>query len=176
MTQSPITQDSRITEPQITKEEMDRKCKEAEEKFKEWLNKHNIPFIFFDQTVKSFSDEFNKENLKRPDFMVLIPNFGSILVDVKYKTKNNFGTITLNEKEIEKFINFNKNFGVHIWFAVSNEESNFSSWHWISANELDEIELKTNTSTKERFYPVPVQKFYQISGSEGLEKLFENKK
>jgi len=55
----------------------------AEKKFKQWLDKHNIPYLYIHQDIETFSSAFKNSSGKRPDFMVLIPNFGFIFVDVK---------------------------------------------------------------------------------------------
>ncbi|PIN95833.1 hypothetical protein COU56_00595, partial [Candidatus Pacearchaeota archaeon CG10_big_fil_rev_8_21_14_0_10_31_9] len=54
--------------------------------FKQWLDNHNIPYLYINQDPETFSSFF-KEDLKgkRPYFMLLIPYFGFIFVDVKYK-------------------------------------------------------------------------------------------
>jgi len=73
-----------------------RKGDYAEEKFKQWLDKHNLPYFYIKQDSETFSNALRNSFLgKRPDFMILIPNFGFIFVDVKnrrinpdYKTYN----------------------------------------------------------------------------------------
>ena len=61
-----------------TKENIE-KGKETERMFKQWLDNHNIPYLYIHQEKETFSSFF-KENLrgKRPDFMLLIPYFGFI--------------------------------------------------------------------------------------------------
>ncbi len=61
----------------------------AENKFKEWLNEKEIPFWYIHQEPDTFSNVFRKENVKRPDFIILIPNIGFILTDVEYKCRRN---------------------------------------------------------------------------------------
>ena len=66
-----------------------KKGRETEYRFIRWLDKHNIPYFYIKQDIESFSSAFKNSFLgKRPDFMILIPNFGLIFVDVKYKKIN----------------------------------------------------------------------------------------
>ena len=58
---------------------------ETEQRFGEWLDKNLIPYWYIQQDIDTFSDALKKMFTKRPDFMILIPNFGFILVDVKNK-------------------------------------------------------------------------------------------
>ena len=41
-------------------EERKRKSNEAEQKFKEWLDKHNIPYMYIQQDTGTFSSVFKK--------------------------------------------------------------------------------------------------------------------
>ena len=66
-----------------------RKGRNVESKFKAWLDKHNIPYLYIQQDEETFSSTFrNQFSGKRPDFMILIPNFGFIFVDTKYSILN----------------------------------------------------------------------------------------
>ena len=145
----------------------------GESKFIEWLDKNDIPYMFFNQQQKTYSKTF-WHKLKRPDFMILIPNFGFILVDVKCKKiySNNRGNyITLGEEEVDEYIELHKEFGVPIWFAISNEKGDFESWYWISANEIGNDEFEEN----KKYFKIKTGKFRKIHWDEGLGKLFEKK-
>jgi len=70
----------------------------AEKKFKEWLDKHKIPYFYIQQDSETFSQALkNLFSGKRPDFIVLLPNFGLIFVDVKYKrVSKDFSTFPID--------------------------------------------------------------------------------
>lgn len=70
----------------ISQKEQRDKGDKAEEKFKSWLDKHNIPYWYIRQDIDTFSFALKKYMTKRPDFMVLIPHVGFVLVDIKNKT------------------------------------------------------------------------------------------
>ena len=80
-------------------EEGRQKGDEAELMFKNWLDKHNIPYFYIKQDTESFSPALAQIfSGKRPDFMVLVPNFGFIFVDVKNRSLNkNFAEVKTNE-------------------------------------------------------------------------------
>src|SRR3989344_4834897 len=55
-------------------EENKKKGFEAESKFREWLEKHNIPYLYLQQDTQTISIAFKKYfSGKRPDFLLLIP-------------------------------------------------------------------------------------------------------
>ena len=59
---------------------------DSEQKFKEWLEYKKYSYIYFDQGQDTFSSLF-VNNVKRPDFLVLIDSIGLIAVDVKSRKK-----------------------------------------------------------------------------------------
>ncbi len=59
---------------------MKEKEREAEHEFKEWLDKHNIAYWYIQQDIETFSPSLKQYMTKRPDFMILIPNLGFILI------------------------------------------------------------------------------------------------
>ena len=78
---------------------------EAETRFREWLEKNNIPYIYLQQDTQTISSAFKKYfSGKRPDFLILIPNLGFIFVDVKYKKLNpNYKTYPIDSEETKKY-------------------------------------------------------------------------
>lgn len=69
----------------MNEKEMRRKERVAEKEFKEWLDKHEVPYWYIQQDIESFSKALKKYMTKRPDFMVLVPHVGFILTDVEFK-------------------------------------------------------------------------------------------
>lgn len=69
-----------------TNKENREKGDDTERKFKEWVDKHNIPYWYIQQDIDTFSPPLKKYfGSKRPDFMILLPNLGFVFVDVEYK-------------------------------------------------------------------------------------------
>ncbi|MCK5342473.1 MAG: hypothetical protein KAR20_03665 [Candidatus Heimdallarchaeota archaeon] len=155
---------------------MKEKGDEAELRFKEWLDKHKIPYLYIQQDIETFSLAFKSHfKGKRPDFMILIPNLGFIFVDVKYKNINKeYKTYPLDADETKKFSNLQRKFNMHIWYALSNESSDYKTWFWIPVSRVLEEGVPKHTSSKSKtaFYAVPPENFTQISVDDSLDRLF----
>jgi hypothetical protein len=147
---------------------------EAEVKFKEWLDKHNIPYLYINQEINTFSSVF-KDKLKRPDFMVLLPNFGFIFVDVKNKEiSEGYGNFPIDVNETQKFSSLQRKFNLQVWYVLSNRHYNYNTWFWIPVSKVleSEIETKVSSKSKEDFFPIPVKEFIQISDNESIDRVF----
>lgn len=157
-------------------EENSLKGKEAEEKFRCWLDKHNISYFYIKQDFDSFSNSFkNIFSGKRPDFMILIPNFGFIFVDVKYrKIHQEYKNYPIDAEETKKYSSLQRLFNLHIWYAISNEDSDFKTWMWIPVSRVLESAMPKFTSSlsKEEFFAVPPEDFIQIADDDSLGRLF----
>ncbi|MBI5421537.1 hypothetical protein HZA44_00165, partial [Candidatus Peregrinibacteria bacterium] len=145
----------------------EKKGEIGQKKFIEWLDKKGIPYMFFDQGFSTYSNEF-KNLLKRPDFMIFIKNFGFILVDVKnhkiYENNHEY-SIALDPIEVKKYKRLHKEFGVQVWFAISNKFESFSNWYWISTNDIEETDKRTVPQPqldKKEFYKPNIEKFIKI--------------
>lgn len=149
----------------------------AELRFKNWLDKHKIPYLYIQQDSDTFSSVFKNENYgKRPDFMILLPNFGFIFVDIKNKKIDlNYKNYCLDETEAKKYSSFQRRFNLQIWFVISNEEYDFKTWLWIPVSKVLESGIKTYISSKsnEGFFPIPLEEFIQISDNDSINRLFE---
>src|SRR3989344_4307491 len=121
-------------------EENQRKGTEAEKRFKEWLEKHNIPYIYLIQDTESISSAFKKYfSGKRPDFLILIPNLGFIFADIKFKKLNpEYKTYPIDSEETKKYSSLQRKFNLNIWYAISNEESDYKTWLWIPISKVFE--------------------------------------
>ena len=160
----------------MNNEENSLKGKEAEQNFKEWLDKHNISYFYIKQDIESFSPSFKTIfSGKRPDFMILIPNFGFIFVDVKYrKIHPEYKNYPIDAEETKKYSSLQRLFNLHIWYAISNEDSDFKTWLWIPVSKVLESGMPKFTSSisKEDFFAVPPEEFIQIADDDSLGRLF----
>jgi hypothetical protein len=159
--------------------EFKEKGKEAENKFKEWLDKHNITYLYISQNQENYSQAFRKTfSGKRPDFIVLIPNFGCIFVDVKSrKLSSEFKTFPIDIDDVEKYSSVHSIFNLPIWFVISNEECGYMTWYWLSIAKIlsKNISQKISSKSKEGFFPIPIKYFKQIADNESINKLFSAK-
>lgn len=146
----------------------------AEQKFKDWLNKHNIPYLYIQQDKETFSSAFKNFSGKRPDFMILIPSFGFIFVDVKNKNITEHKTYPLDSKETKKYSSIQRKFNINVWYVISNENFDYKTWLWIPVSKVLESDIEEHKSSvsQENFFAVPVSEFIQIADYESLDKLF----
>ena len=157
-------------------EENRRKGKKAELRFREWLDRHNIPYLYIQQDTETFSSAFKKYfSAKRPDFMILLPNLGFIFVDVKYKKlSEKYRTYPLDAEETKKYSSLQRKFNLHIWYVLSNEAYDYKTWFWIPVSRVLEEGVPKYLSSKSKmdFFAVPPANFIQISIDDSLDRLF----
>ena len=156
-------------------EELRKKGIEAEQKFKDWLDKHNIPYLYIQQDTETLSYAFKKYfQGKRPDFLILIPNFGFIFVDVKYKKMNlEYKSYPIDSEETKKYSSLQRKFNLHIWFVLSNETFDYKTWLWIPVSKVMESGIPKFLSSKSKmdFFAVPSGEFIQIASDDSLDRL-----
>ncbi|MFA5992089.1 MAG: hypothetical protein WC796_00095 [Candidatus Pacearchaeota archaeon] len=156
-------------------DENKRKGNEAETRFREWLDKHNIPYLYLQQDTQTLSFAFKKYfSGKRPDFLILIPNLGFIFVDVKYKNINpDYKTYPIDSEETKNYSSIQRKFNLNIWYVISNETFDFKTWLWIPISKVFESGRPIFTSSKSNmdFYAVSPQEFIQIAADDSLDRL-----
>ena len=153
------------------------KGEEAEIKFKQWLDKHNIPYLYIQQDTETFSSALKRYfGQKRPDFMILLPNLGFFFVDVKYRNINkNYKTFPLDSLEATKYSSLQRKFNLPIWYVLSNEDVDYKTWFWIPVSKvLEERRNPRFRSSKSNmdFFAIPVKEFIQIASDDSLDRLF----
>jgi len=150
------------------------KGEEAEFKFMDWLNKHNIPYWYIQQDFKTYSPALKKLfGVKRPDFMILLPNLGFILVDVKNTTpliKDEYFTIDF--KDVSKFSSFQRQFNLHTWFALSNEDCDYKTWYWIPVSKILGEAKDNSWFKKEGYFKIHPKQFIPVDFEDSIDKLF----
>jgi hypothetical protein len=152
------------------------KGKATERKFQEWLDNHKIPYLYIHQEKETFSSFF-REDLKgkRPDFLLLIPYFGFIFVDVKYKQlSQNQNYYAIDAQDAKKYSSLQRRFNINTWFVLSNEKVGYATWNWIPVSKVLECGVTTQISSrsKELFFPIPKSNFIQVAGDDSLSRLF----
>ncbi len=157
-------------------EENRRKGNEAELRFKEWLEKHNIPYLYLQQDTQTISTAFKKYfSGKRPDFLILIPNLGFIFVDIKYKKLNpDYKTYPIDSDETKKYSSLQRKFNLNIWYVLSNEDFDYKTWLWIPISKVFESgrPIFISSKSKMEFFAVEPQEFIQIATDDSLDRLF----
>jgi len=158
-------------------EENKRKGNETELKFKEWLDKHNIFYLYIQQDTKTFPIAFKKYfGAKRPDFILMLPSLGFIFIDVKHKKLNEkYKTFPIDSLETKKYSSLQRKFNASIWYVLSNEDYDYKTWFWIPVSKVLEegkIPKFVSSRSKQDFFAIPVKEFIQISINDSLDRLF----
>lgn len=153
------------------KQENEEKSKEAESKFQQWLDKNNIPYWYIQQDISTFSPALKKYMTKRPDFMILIPHVGFILVDVEYKLPaEKYDVFNIDTAETEQYCNLQNFFNLQVWYAFANGHDHFKTWHWIPVSKVLEIgkkESKIFSGSRGSYCSISMDKFIQVPHSSG---------
>jgi len=142
----------------------------SEIKFQEYLNNQRIPFWFIQQDVPTYSNMLRSLNIKRPDFFVLIPNFGFVLVDIKDKEPlKKHKKLCLDFDEVKKYANLQRLFNIPVWFVISNASVHYTTWYCLPASRaimLDEFRFGSYMS-------IPLEEYIQISFDRSFYDLFK---
>ena len=146
----------------------------AEDKFKDWLNKNNILYWYIDQSLESFASASKELSIKRPDFIILIPNLGFILIDIKEKRfAEKHEKIFIDGIEADKYSEMQKKFKMPIWFVSSYKECHYKTWFWIPVSSVLRNGLIFNSSQSgDKAYSVPIKDFIQVADEDNLERIF----
>jgi hypothetical protein len=121
----------------------------GEQAFHLLMDQGNQPYIFIDQTVSSFSDNFrlreNEQRVKRPGFLVNVKSFGSLALDVKYQRlyedpKSPY--FTMNGTEYLKARAFSQMFGLHWWWVFKANNIDSKDWYWVNIKNLSATNFK----------------------------------
>lgn len=153
---------------------MNRFGNRAEIKFKEWLDKNNIPYWYIDQSLESFSPVLRKLMIKRPDFLILLPNFGMVFVDVKEKEQaRKYEKFFLHAHEVDKYLTMQRCFNIPVWFVISHSRYHYNTWFWIPLSDITKSGfIFESRKKKEKVYSVPLAEFVQVANTDNLERIF----
>jgi len=109
------------------------KAIKSEEKFKDFLEKNNAPFLYIGQGLNGIEQSFaltHDTASRRPDFLVNLPDLGVIFIDVKCRKQVKFSNsdtsyFQLFNSEIIGLRNLQANLLVPVWIAFIEEPSIF---------------------------------------------------
>ncbi len=154
---------------------IETKGKEGEDAFNSWLNNNGLSFLYVDQSVDTFSTLF-KNNVKRPDFLLMLESIGMLAVDVKNYTQSQ-GTYTLNmEQEFLRSLSFERLFRIPLWYAYKSEKNGETIWLWISALKAIEVgSISLNNRSGEKFLRIDVKHFEEIKTNQDIGKLYTHR-
>ena len=146
----------------------------AESEFRKWLDKNSIPYWYIHQDLETFSNGLKKYFTKRPDFFLLIPNFGFILIDIKdKKSAEKYEKFFIDSEDVEKYLNLQRIFNLPLWYVISNDNYHYKTWFWIPVSVIAKTGLFFQSKEKGNMcYSVPISEFIQVSYDDSLERVF----
>lgn len=178
--QPSITAQENITDVMFESKKIDTdpylKGHVAETDFRDWMDSHGYFFIHLQQDAESIAKAFKrisssefadlKHNpLKRPDFLIQLSGYGTIVADVKCQEvfpnhkSNGVPSLTISEIEFTKARNFENEFNLSWWWVFKVEKK----WLFINTKKVNEYFKNpstyfTNTSieNKPNFAAIPV--------------------
>lgn len=148
----------------------------SEKAFKDWLDKKEYIYLWIDQSPESFP-ELLRGISKRPDFFVVVRNFGMIAIDVKEREINprmGYKDFILDEEnEIKKYLEFERIVRIPVWFVFGKKDENFKNWYWIPLSKVLECRAPiSNKGTADRFRAInPADCTILQTERDGLERL-----
>ena len=147
---------------------------QAEQEFKNWLDKNEIPYWYIQQDLETFSASLKRFFTKRPDFMILLPNLGFIFVDIKdQEPAIKYDKFYLSDEEVDKYVNLQRNFNIQVWFVISNSKYHYKTWFWAPLSKITKAGFVFETKDKMRkCYSVPINEFVQVSENDTLDRIF----
>ena len=145
----------------------------GEQEFIEWLNCNDLPFIYVEQSLETYSRHFQNK-IKRPDFHIVIHGLGVIAVDVKCQPfkKDIYKTFTLGQDEYDRLQSYSQNFNIPVWIVYASRPKNIDAWHWLNIRHFEEVaELRENSKDHTSFYVIDVKACKTLGITDQLGKI-----
>lgn len=137
-----------------------------------WLQQQGLPYVSICQNPENFSTLF-PENVKRPDFLLLIPALGTIAIDAKnYTLSRGFFTLEY-QAELLRSVAFERLFRIPVWYAYMDDSNGGQCWYWISALRAVEVgDVRFNSNRGVQFLAIPVGEFARVCVANDLAQLY----
>jgi hypothetical protein len=152
--------------------EIVNKVKDSEQDLINWLDENKFSYLYINQDIKYFSKLFTNQ-VKNPDFLLLIDSIGLIAVNIMNYTIFNDKHLSLNyESEFKNTLTFEKISKLPVWYVYKNNDE----WLWISALKAIEVgEMKINSGTNEKFLSLNIDDFTTVKSNSDIGKLWEER-
>lgn len=112
------------------------KAKQGEDELQSWFNRHGFGYVAICQNKGTFAHLF-RNDVKRPDFLLLVDSIGMIAVDAKYRKLYSEGYTLPHDEEFERALMFERIFRLPVWYAYRGVDAD--TWHWISALKVQQV-------------------------------------
>ncbi len=156
-----------------TKEAYEQEGKAGEIAFRKWLDVEQVGYLYIDQTLEFFSHTFKKD-IKRPDFLLLIPKVGFMAVDVKHHKTGTYDDktcFTLNiDKELNRAVGFEDLSKTSLWYAYKNkDDGKDESWYFIDATTaITKGIVYKNNKKNDEYLSIDIKEFKKITTSKDI--------
>ena len=150
-----------------------KKGDEAENKhFTKFCDRSNIIYLHIDQSPQAYASRIFKDESKRPDFIISIPDVGSVFVDVKAKKKYPFykmaygsslSAFWIDFTDYKKLWNLQLKTSTPVWYAIfelRNDEIIKTILYLIPFPRISKYLLPFHKKTKLAYVQVPDKCFY----------------
>lgn len=165
---------SKLMEKPMAKKERVEKGEIGEADLNKWLQAAGLSYVAICQAKETFAPLFANE-VKRPDFLLLLDSIGLIAVDAKNFSPTEWegkACYTLSvESELMRSVAFERIFRIPLWYAYRNHEDNGQSWHWISALKAIEVGTKRDGQWG-GFLSIEHGHFAHIRSADDMAKLY----
>jgi len=146
---------------------------DSERLFRVKCDENHYTYMYIDQEKLTFSSKMFEQLTKRPDYILSIPNIGSIFVDVKaykehlffkepleYKNKAVPKAFRLDVDEIRKYIRLQEETSMKVWYAVMSVQDNTvtSDIHFFPIDRIRKFMADIhNTNPEWGYVQVPIE-------------------
>ena len=110
---------------------------QSENLFREKCDENNFAYMYLEHEQASYCSEIWKDMNKRPDYILSIPDIGSVFIDVKafgsilfyqdafkFMNKTPPKAFTINRDELSEYIRLQKKTSIKVCFAIMLMEDN----------------------------------------------------
>ena len=152
--------------------ELQEKGNNAERRFMQYLDAHDIHYVRIDQHPETLSAAF-QTIAKRPDFEVFLDNIGSIMVDVKsLRFNKQYHNFTLDESEVQLLLQYELLTHRPVWLAITTDEIGHAVWFFISVQAVvTKTPKRMNSITLNVFRAITIEDCVVIGPNGGLGSL-----
>ena len=149
--------------------------KVGEEALNRWLSQSGMSYVAICQSPETFAHLF-AQNVKRPDFLVLLESIGLLAVDAKnYNYSGGVYTLEL-EAELRRSLAFERLFRLPLWYAYYEKKGGAECWYWISALKAIEVgEVRERRTDGMKFLALRRDQFEHITQACDLAKLYTHR-
>ncbi len=152
-----------------------------EELFRKFCNRSMYPYMHIDQERKTFAHKIFEEESKRPDYMVSIPDVGSVFFDVKTKPKRHFyedlygismHAFTVDISDFKKLKRLQELTSTKVWYAYFEErkkELNKTECFTIPLTRVESFWLDVHNDPRWKYIQVPTDCYNQSTSIIDLE-------